>query len=749
MRHQPTPILFRILLTLSIGCLAVALSACNHSSKPEDTPALTLHTTAMQSKISLDPTLPPIVIGAVSKVVSPFQEGTPGTIISIPSSGGNGDTLVFAMDAQGNVLLAADTTDTSTVLSVESTAVALVRMALGVVPDQISVSQLNTEIRTTAAFAHLVSSISAALAIPSAPAADASVQSGIGDVLVQLGPILASKLPVKSPTNPTLLASVQYYPSILSPFPYSLTNSGADRVEITNANYLVANRSLIIYSIVSSASPSEILLSAAPITGRLVGDLNTTTLSNNGGNGFNVTVGQTNASKHANVVAIGSDLLANLIGKILGEQKSLACLISAEKAFLLPKDIEPVILSPSAATFATLVNNAVSPSNVRSIVKNCVDLSNTTGFSADFAKAFIGISSGYYEAKMIVQGVGLMFELVQFRTAVNRAPITNGVCETVNSGVPAIVNCAKGFKFDPEPQMTVGQTLTPNVVAVDINDLPTALPAHLEFSSMNPDLATVDPRTGAVTAVMDGVSLIRITDPSTGQYSAAGVRIGPIQGAIFPSNPSVAVGSTLQLTARFTDSSGNVISPPSALLWSSPSENVVRIDPNTGLVTGVATGTSFVTVKLQGTNTSITTSVTVGVVDAIATIKITSTSCTSVSPPPQGPRYTNKFTATGQITGPVGAYLGSRGVVKEDSPDGPGFAQSGDEGGLTATCAAWTLPNGLCARQSNQPATTTFQFSGLTTDPEYAFAEILYQAPATDRPSIVAEARAPLSCPSD
>lgn len=701
MSHLPFSIPIHAILTVSAGLLALALSACGNSRTPdsESTPAPTFHTTVMESKIVLDPTLPPTVIGAVSKVVSPFQEGKPGTIIAIPSSGGNGDTLVFAMDAQDNVLLAAKTADTSTVLSVESTAVAFVRMALGGIPDQISPSQLNTDIRTTAAFSRLTSSISAALAVPSGPAADASVQSTVGDVLVELGPVLASRLAAaQRATKPILLATLQYYPSVISPFPYSLTNSGADRVEITNANYLVSNQSLITYSLISTASPTEILLEGTPATDRLIGNLKTTTLPNNGGRGFNVTVGQTDASKQANVIAISSDILANLISEILGEQKSIACLIAAEKAFLLPKDIAPVVQSPSVAAFGTLLYNSATAENVRSIIKGCVDLSNNADIAIAFTKAYIGISTGYYEAKAALNGTGTLIELVQFKSAVNRAPITNGVCETSNLNGPAIVNCAMGFKFDPEPQMTVGQTLTPNVVAVDRNGVRTALPAHLQFSSMNPDLATVDPDTGAVTAVKDGFALIRITDPSTGQYSAAEVRIGPIQGAILPSMPFVAVGGTLQLTARFTDSNGNVISPPSALLWSSVAENVAHIDQITGLVTGVAVGTSFVTVKLQGTTTAITTTVTVGPSGTI--------SCTDkgIDPfPLANGNHLWMIDMSGEVSGNVGdfIFMGGTGATTYNRAD------AGD-----MTCTGWTYQAAtsnrvaMCVRMLSDPAST-------------------------------------------
>lgn len=688
---------------LATAFFSTGLIGCSHHDKSEgksdEQPTHMIRTDVVASEVVLDGTLPPAARQMVSKIVSPFGQSDPNTAVNVPSSGGNGDSLVFAVDQQDNVVLAARTSDGATTLSADSTAVALVRIALGVVPNQITSSRLNEDIRATAAFKPLVSSILADLAIPSIPTADPTVLGNIADVLAELGPVLASQLTeTQASTSAAQLATIQVYPSVSTPFPYSLTFGGVDQVEITNPAYLVSNKGLITYSLTSSAGSNEILLEGTPTIDRLTGRLKTITLPNNQGKGFNVTVGQSAASKRANILAIASDLMALLVGETLGQQKSTQCLTAAANALLLPKDIDPVVQAPSLATLTKYLDNAASTANMRSMIKSCADLSDTAELAVSFAKAFIGISAGFFDVKAKVSQVGLMFRLIQFKTAVNRPPITNGVCESNSGNGTVIVNCARAFKFMPEPAITSGQTVVPKVMAFDINDQPTALPADLEFSSNSPDLASVESRTGEITAIKEGSALIKITDPSTGQFSLAGVQIGSLQVGIAPLMPSVAVGASLQMTATFTNRDGTVARPPSGVRWSSANERVARVDPGSGLITGVAVGTTAIQIAVPGTSTATKTTVTVGPAGTIA--------CADQGIDPDPRAHGNrlwKIDMRGQVSGDIGDYVFFIGT-------GSSPFNSAQE----MTCDGWTHQAAtsdrvaMCVRLPGDPASTTW-----------------------------------------
>lgn len=67
---------------------------------------------------------------------------------------------------------------------------------------------------------------------------------------------------------------------------------------------------------------------------------------------------------------------------------------------------------------------------------------------------------------------------------------------------------------------------------------------------------------------------------------------------VTPPQPSVTVGSTVQLSAIATDVDGQTVSS-ATFVWSSFSEPVATVDSN-GLVTGVAPGNAIVDARIPG-----------------------------------------------------------------------------------------------------------------------------------------------------
>jgi Big-like domain-containing protein len=87
--------------------------------------------------------------------------------------------------------------------------------------------------------------------------------------------------------------------------------------------------------------------------------------------------------------------------------------------------------------------------------------------------------------------------------------------------------------------------------------------------------------------------------------------------AISPTAPQVEVGKTLQLQAfgTFDDGSRNQIR--SGVSWSSDTSSVALIDPNTGILSGVTTGTSTITASSQALSSTATATVFI-VIDSIS-----------------------------------------------------------------------------------------------------------------------------------
>jgi hypothetical protein len=110
--------------------------------------------------------------------------------------------MVFAVDSNNNILLAALATTTSIKLSVQTTAVALVRLSMGPLPATASDSQVDAAISAVDGFHDLVSQISAALASNTPPSVSPFVVTSMTGLIKRLpAPLAATPAPVSTAAN--------------------------------------------------------------------------------------------------------------------------------------------------------------------------------------------------------------------------------------------------------------------------------------------------------------------------------------------------------------------------------------------------------------------------------------------------------------------------------------------------------------------------------------------------------------------
>jgi uncharacterized protein YjdB len=122
------------------------------------------------------------------------------------------------------------------------------------------------------------------------------------------------------------------------------------------------------------------------------------------------------------------------------------------------------------------------------------------------------------------------------------------------------------------------------------------------WKSSNTAFATIGSATGLATAVAAGTTQITATqgsvvspnDPLT--VTAATVTLQSI--AVTPASPSVGIGNTLQFTATGTYSDNSMKNISSSVTWASSNPLFATIGATTGLVTGVAVGTTEITATL-------------------------------------------------------------------------------------------------------------------------------------------------------
>ena len=108
--------------------------------------------------------------------------------------------------------------------------------------------------------------------------------------------------------------------------------------------------------------------------------------------------------------------------------------------------------------------------------------------------------------------------------------------------------------------------------------------------------------------------------------------------AFSPASPSVAIGSSAQVTVTGTFSDGTTQNLSSSASYSSSNASVVSIN-STGVITGVAPGTTTITVTVNGTTSSFTA--------AASTATLTGITITPATPANMAKGTTQQFAATG------------------------------------------------------------------------------------------------------
>jgi uncharacterized protein YjdB len=151
-----------------------------------------------------------------------------------------------------------------------------------------------------------------------------------------------------------------------------------------------------------------------------------------------------------------------------------------------------------------------------------------------------------------------------------------------------------------------GATLTATVTdanGVVVTNRPVA------WNTSDARVATVS-QTGVVTGVAVGTATISATSGAVAGTSAITVTAAPVQTvSVNPGTLALTQGQTGTLSANVVDATGGTVSNPS-VAWSSRNPAVASVDPNTGVVTAVAVGSTTIDASSGGKAGSATVTVT-------------------------------------------------------------------------------------------------------------------------------------------
>lgn len=167
------------------------------------------------------------------------------------------------------------------------------------------------------------------------------------------------------------------------------------------------------------------------------------------------------------------------------------------------------------------------------------------------------------------------------------------------SGPPAVASVTV---TSPSPSLEVGSTLLFSATAKDASGANIA-GKTFAWESQSPAVATVDAN-GVVSGVSAGSSVIKAT--VDGKSGLANITVLPAPVAfvaISPRTPAVFPGASVQLTAIAQDAIGRTLAGRT-ITWSSANQALATVS-NTGLVQGVASGSTYIIAMSEGRSDSV------------------------------------------------------------------------------------------------------------------------------------------------
>ena len=240
--------------------------------------------------------------------------------------------------------------------------------------------------------------------------------------------------------------------------------------------------------------------------------------------------------------------------------------------------------------------------------------------------------------------------------------------------VTVVAKAITGITVHPgAPVAKIAETVNFTALATFSDQSTGALPVGEVWSSANPAVATIVGASGVATAVAPGSTTITVTSGSLTASATLTVTAASLNAiSITPINPSVAEGLTLPLKALGIYSDGTSADLTSTVDWTSADPDA-PVDPETGVVTGVAVNPAVAITATWQTKTGTTNvAVTAPVLQSIAitpssvsllssgqTSQLTATGTFSAGPPQD-----LTTTSTWASSAPAVATVSSTGLAK-------------------------------------------------------------------------------------
>lgn len=558
--------------------------------------------------------------------------------------------LVVASSATGQIVLAAIGSDSTLQLSVESTAVALVRMLMEEASLDGAKAFLVAAIKGDSSFGLLLEAVNSALSASKLPSED--------ETTLRLASSIASRAAKGATEKVLALAEVANRKSALAsrlpvvkPLPYVALAAFGGNIEVSGGLVELNNRSLIRWAAKSQDyygqdfrdGRSEVeILSRSNLRQSLAPDFlyfkkNITYMSNDGPRPFVISLGQNTTALTLNVLDIIFDVASAVLDRTVFDNVSEECAKEVAGLFMGPA-LSTLLATPSATTFEeafdqmrdggekALIDRISNPK----AIEYC-----TAGVSQFVANQFQNPTKAKTTYLMLAARMSLIGKAAKFilnpdeTAALVAIPGRIAMILAYHSKpfIPVTIcvanaeinNCAHRFDFSPiNPTILAGSSHKLETKAYDVDKRETPRPSTAVFAEgRSAGLLEVDWKSGRFTALKSGFAELAVADPYTGASGATGIFIE--SGRLYPSEMTVRVGEVADF--KLVSNNGNDFSLPSSIdmAWSTANSAIASVVSTGSLamrVKGEAPGRTSIQVKNPVTGVILTATLNVEIAGA-------------------------------------------------------------------------------------------------------------------------------------
>lgn len=583
---------------LTLGVLLVSCGGGGDGTTSGSEPAFPRLASFTTGAVSLGAAIPDGARGLVAEVITP--SGSAPIDMPLPGEVENGTEKivpVYALDSVGNIVLAGEASESSTVLTAETTAIELTKLLI-TDPPNLSRIELNQIIRNASQFGNLVTAVDKALRSGTAPSTVNAVIGLAIDVFEQTAESIAERVLMASNPGGAKAIATPYVPVeglVIFGTGSEIRDKVVGNLEVVNkeGRPFIRNSMSVFWDV-----------RQFDYTGKIIPFDSKSTL-NIGGVGFTERVVKIVAGSSSSTAGkLVNDLFGIKDEKLTAQQsftlnyrqttetriQNLANLaFSAFKAFV-----------PQSTDAFTCINSIVDDleSNTTAVLiasKGNLGVSELANFLFSYIKEFTisSLSEKCFNApKKLDKIIGVKLRFVQnvidfYKNNVDKAVkygdvavaiaqtasvwgVNNevGSCMSPDGSGAKIVNCVARFKFVPERQrifLGSGRSF-PTIIPLDSREKATLVSRQLEFASDNESIVRIDRQKNRLIAVAEGTAKIQVRDPVTGTQGSWSITVG----GLYPEPPWKMMNLPYSATTQYS-------SPPHPFLNCTYNESLTTV----------------------------------------------------------------------------------------------------------------------------------------------------------------------------